>query len=131
MWTLRPGLLASNSGLYTTNVPFYPIAERQKTQRVNPTRPPNQFNRAISDNIKWKKCFVEINGGRYPKDPVEANHTENKFIDQYRCLTSIYMQYKGESLINLLISYLDMKIFHPIQVFNRTLQIDYVTPKKI
>ena len=65
------------------NVPLYLIAAHQKTQRHDPARPPNQFTQAIFDKIDVKIYFVEIDGIRYPKDPVESNYSENKYLDQY------------------------------------------------
>ena len=60
------------------NGPLYVIAAHQKTQRDKPARPPNQFNNAVFDNADVKNFFVEIDGDRYPKDPVETNYSENK-----------------------------------------------------
>ena len=68
------------------NMPLYLIAAHQKTQRENPARPPNQFNNAAFDNVDVKRYFVEIDGVRYPKDPVETNYSEKKYLDQYRDL---------------------------------------------
>ena len=68
------------------NIPFYLIVAHQKTQRDNPARPPNQFKNAVFDNVDVKRYFVEIDGVRYPKDPVETIFSENKYLDQYRDL---------------------------------------------
>ena len=62
-----------------TNIPLYLIVAHQKTQRDNPARPINQFNNAVFDHVDVKRYFVEIDGVRYPKDPVE---TCNKFLRQ-------------------------------------------------
>ena len=113
------------------NIPLYLIVAHQKTQRDNPARPHNQFNNAIFDHVDVKRYFVEIDGVRYPKDPVETNFSDNKFLDQYRDLKLFYKEYNGESLLHPLISYLDMKTFYPIQVIDLRFQIDFVTPKKI
>ena len=113
------------------NIPLYLIVAHQKTQRDNPARPPNQFNNAIFDHVSVKRYFVEIDGVRYPKDPVETNFSDNKYLDQYRDLKLFYKEYNGESLLNPFISYLDMKTFYPIQVIDLRFQIDYVSPKKI
>ena len=64
-----------------TNIPLYLIVAHQKTQRENPARPPNQFNNAIFDHVDVKRFFVEIDGVRYPKDPVETNFSDNKYLD--------------------------------------------------
>ena len=53
------------------NVPLYFLAAHQKTQRDNPAKPPNQFNNAVFDKVDVKRFFVEIDGLRYPKDPLE------------------------------------------------------------
>ena len=113
------------------SIPLYLIVAHQKTQRDNPASPPNQFSNAIFDHVDVKRYFVEIDGVRYPKDPVEKNFSENKYLDQYRNLKLFYKEYNGESLLHPFISYLDMKTFYPIQVIDLRFQIDYVTPKKI
>ena len=93
------------------NVPLYLIVAHQKTQRDNPARPPNQFNNAIFDHVGVKRYFVEIDGVRYPKDPIETNFPDNKYLDQYRDLKLFYKEYNGESLLHPFISYLAMKTF--------------------
>ena len=69
-----------------TNIPLYLIVAHQKTQRDNSARPANQFNNAVFDHVDVKRYFVEIDGVRYPKDPVEINVSDNKYLDQYRDL---------------------------------------------
>ena len=113
------------------NIPLYLIVAHQKTQLDNPARPPNQFNNAVFDNVGVKRYFVEIDGVRYPKVPVETNFPDNKYLDQYRDLKLFYKEYNGESLLHAFISYLDMKTFYPIQVIDLRFQIDYITPDKI
>ena len=68
---------------------------------------------------------------RYPKDPVETNFSDKKYLLQNRDLKLFYKEYNGESLLYPFISYLDMKTFYPIQVIDLRFQIDYITPKKI
>ena len=113
------------------NIPLYLIVAHQKTQRYNPARPINQFDNAVFDDVNVERYFVEIDGVRYPKDPVETNFSDNKYLDQYRDLKLFYKEYNGETLLHPFISYLDMKTFYPIQVIDLRFQIDYVTPKKI
>ena len=113
------------------NIPLYMIIGYQKTQRDNPARPPNQFNKAVFANVDVKRYFVGIDGARYPKDPVETNFSDNNYSDQYRDLKIFYEEYNGESLLNPFISYLDVKTFYPIQVIDLRFQIDYVPRKKI
>ena len=67
-------------------VPLYLIAAHQKTQRDNPAKPPNQFHNPVFDNADAKKYFLEIDGIGYPKDSIEKNYSENKYLDQYRDL---------------------------------------------
>ena len=110
---------------------LYLIAAHQKTQRDNPATPSNQFNNAVFDNLDVRRYFVEIDGVRYSKDPVERNFSETKYLDQYRDLKLFYKEYNGESLLNVFITYFDLKTFYPIQVIDLRLQIDYITPKKI
>ena len=112
------------------NIPLYLIVAHQKTQRDNPARPANQFNNALFDLVDVKRYFVEIDGVRYPKDPVETGFWENKHLDQYKDLKLFLEEKNGESLLHPFISYLDMKTFCPIQIFDVRFQIDYVTPKK-
>ena len=100
------------------NVPLYLIFAHQITQRENRARPPNQFNNAVFDKFDAKRYFVEIDGVRYPRDPVETKFSDNKYLDQYRDLKLFYKEYNGESLLQPFISYLDMKTFYPIQVID-------------
>ena len=58
------------------NVPLYLTAAHQETQRDNPAIPPNQLINAVFDKVDVKRYFVEIDGVRYPKDPVEINYSE-------------------------------------------------------
>ena len=71
------------------NITLYLIVSHQKTQRDNPARPANQFNNAIFDHVDVKRYFVEIDGVRYPKDPVETNFSDNKYLDQYKDLKDL------------------------------------------
>ena len=113
------------------NIALYLIVAHQKTQHHNPARPPKQFNNAVFDHFDVKRPFVEIDGVRYLKDPVETNFSDNKYLDQYRNLEIIFKEYNGDSLLHPFISYLDIKTFYPIQVCDLRFQIDYITPKKI
>ena len=106
------------------NFPSYLIVAHQKNQRGNPARPPNQFKNAVFDNVDVKRYFVEIDGGRYPKDPIETTLSDNKYLDEYRDLKLFYKEYNGELLLHPFISYLDMKIFHPIQIIDLRFQKD-------
>ena len=100
------------------NIPLYLLVAHHKTERENPARPPNQFNNAVFDNVDVRRFFVEIDGVSYPKDPVETNFSDNKYLDQYRDPKKFYKENNGESLLHPFISYLDMKTFYPIQVID-------------
>ena len=93
------------------NIPLNLRVAHQTTQRENPARPIIQFNNAIFDHVDVKKYFVEIDGVRYPKDPIETNFSDNKYLDQYRDLKIFYKEYYGETLLHPFISYLNMKFF--------------------
>ena len=113
------------------NIPLYLIVAHQKTQRDNPAGPHNQFNNAVFDHVDVKRYFVEIDGVRYPEDPVETNFSDIKYLDQYGDLKLFYKEYNRETLLNPFVSYLDMKTFYPIQVIDLRFQNDYITSKKI
>ena len=66
------------------NVPLYLIGAHQKTQRDNPARLQNQFNNAIFDYVDVRRYFIEIDGVRYSKDPIEINNSENEYLNQYK-----------------------------------------------
>ena len=55
------------------NTPLYLIVAHQKTQRGDVVRPPNQYNNAVFDHANVTRYFVEIDGVRYHKDPIETN----------------------------------------------------------
>ena len=116
---------------FNINIPLYLTIAHQKTQRENPTRPSNQFNNAVFDHVDVKRYFVETDGVRYPKDPVDTNFSDNKYFDQIRNLNIFYKEYNVESLLHPFISYLDMKTFNTIQVIDLRFQIDSITAKKI
>ena len=60
-------------------------------------------------NLDLRKYFVEIDGQRYPRDSSLMNYEESDYIEQYRDLKIIFKEYIGESILNPLISYPDMK----------------------
>ena len=77
------------------------------------------------------KCFVEIDGDRYPRDGVLTIFEQDSFSDQYRDLKIFYKENVGEEILHLYISYPDMKNFYPFQVTDLRFQKDHITPKKI
>ena len=113
------------------NIRLYMIVAHQKTQYENPARPTNQINNVVFDHVDVKRYFGEIDDVRYPKDPVETNVSDDKYLDQYGDLKLFYKEYIGESLLHPFISYLDMKTFYSIRVIDRRFKIDYISPKKI
>ena len=112
------------------NIPLHLIVAHQRNQRENPARP-NQFNNAVFDHVDVKRYFVEIDGVRYPKESVETNFSDNKFLDHIKDRKLFYKEYNGETLLQPFISYLDIKAFYPVQIIDLRFQIDYITPNKI
>ena len=60
------------------NAPIYSIAAHRKTEGINPAHPAvnlsnNRFNNSIFDNATVKTYYAEIDGVRYPKDPIILN----------------------------------------------------------
>ena len=66
-------------------------------------------NIATFDNLDLHKCYVEIDGQRYPRDGISINYSEIDCIDQYRDLKLFFKEYIGETILNTLISNPDMK----------------------
>ena len=64
------------------NSPEYLIHAHQ-TKKRNKT-PDKKNLKARFDNLDHRKCYVEIDGLRYPRDGVSTDYTENDYIDQYR-----------------------------------------------
>ena len=90
--------------------PLYLIAAHQKTQRSDPANPANilsnnRFNNALFDHFDVRKYYSEIDGFRYPKNPVMVNFEENKYQEQYKDLKPFYKEYVGESMLSPIISY--------------------------
>ena len=118
------------------NSPLYSIAAHQKTQRpdaadetINLSR--NRFNNAIFDNVKVRKNYAEIDGVRYPKNPVMVDFDKNTYLDQYRDLKLFYKEYVGEPMLNPIITYDKMKKYYPFQIIDLRFQVDHISPKKI
>ena len=118
------------------NSPLYLIAAHQKTQRPDPANPANnlsknRFNNAIFDHVNVRKYYSEIDGIRYPKNPVMANFAENNYLEQYKDLKLFYKEYVGESILSPIITYDKMKNYYPIQIIDLRFQVDHLSPKKI
>ena len=124
--------ISSASNLIT---PLYLKAAHQKTQRPDPANPANnlsnnRFNNAIFDHVETGKYFLEIDGVRYPKNPVMVNFVDNNYLDQYKDLKKFYKEYVGDQLLYLIISYDKMKNYYPIQIIDLRYQVDHISPKK-
>ena len=83
------------------NSPLYLIAAHQKTQRTDPANPANnlsnnRFNNAIFDHVNVRKYYSEIDGIRYPKNPVMVNYEENNYLEQYKDLKLFYKEYVSD-----------------------------------
>ena len=88
-------------------------------------------NIAIFDNIDIRKCYVEIEGQRYPRDAISINYTENDYIDQYRDLKIFFKKYIGEPILNHSISYPDIKTNYSNGLEDLRHQPDHITSKRI
>ena len=110
------------------NIPKYLISAFQTTDRTTARK---KVKPAIFDDNLVTKYFVEIDGVRYPKDGVLINFEENSYLDQYRDLKLFYKDYVGEELLQVYITYPDMKYLYPIQISDLRFQVDHITPKKI
>ena len=116
------------------NSPLYLIAAHQKTQRLDAAGnvlPNNRFNNAIFDHVSVRKYYSEIDGIRYPKNPVMVNFEENNYLEQYKDLKLFYKEYVGESMLSPIITYDKMKNYYPVQIIDLRFQVDHISPKKI
>ena len=118
------------------NSPLYLIAAHQKTQRADPVNPAsnlsnNRFNNAIFDHVDVRKYYSEIDGIRYPKNPVEVNFEENNFVEQYKDSKLFYREYDGDQPLSPIITYDNMKNYYPIQIKDLRFHVDHISPKKI
>ena len=87
--------------------PKYMICAHQTGLRT--TTPDKKINLAIFDNLDLRKYYVENDSVRYPRDGVLVNYEENDYIQQYKDLNLFFKKFIGEPILNLLISYTDMK----------------------
>ena len=118
------------------NSPLYLIAAHQKTQRPDPADATsnlidNRNNNAIFDDVKVRKYYSEIDGVRYPKNPIMTNFDENNYLDQYRDLKFFYKEYVREPMLNPIITYDKMKENYPFQIIDLRFQVDHISPKRI
>ena len=116
--------------------PLYLIAAHQKTQRPDPANPAgnlsnNRFTNAIFDHVDVRKYYSEINGIRYPKNPVMVNFEENNYLEQYKDLKLFYKEYVGDQLLSPITTYDKIENYYPIQVIDLRFQVDHISPKKI
>ena len=91
----------------------------------------NRFNNSIFDHVDVRKFYVEIDGIRYPKNPIMVNYDENNYLEQYRDLKLFYKEYIGEPILNPIITYDKMEEYYPIQIIDLRFQVDHIPPKKI
>ena len=89
-----------------------------------------KINTAIFDNLDLRKCYVEIDSIRYPRDSVPINYEEKDYIQQYKDLKLFFKECIGEPILNPPISYPDMKTKYPIEIKELRHQPDHKTPKK-
>ena len=125
--------ISSASNIKST---LYLIAAHQKTQRPDPANPANnlsnnRFKNAIFDHVEVRKYYSEIDGFRYPKNPVMVNYGENNYLEQYRDLKMFYKEYAGEQLLSPIMSYDKTKNYYPIQIIDLRFEVDHISPKKI
>ena len=118
------------------NSPLYLTAANQKTQRPDPANPANnlsnnRLNNAIFGHVDVRKYYSEIDGIRYPKNPVMVNFEENNYFEQYKDLKLFYKEYVGEPMLSPIISYDNLKNNYPIQIIDLRFQVDHISPKKI
>ena len=116
--------------------PLYLIAAHHKAQRpdsADPTinLPNNRFNNAIFDHVTVRKNYSEIDGIRYPKNPIKINFEDSNYLDQNRDLKIFYKDYVGESLLSPIIIYDKMKTYYPIKIIYLRFQIHHISLKKI
>ena len=118
------------------NSPLYLIATHQRKQRLDPADPTsnlsnNGFKNALFYNVQVRKCYSEIDGTRFPKNPILTNYDENNYLDQYRDLKLIFRDYVGESMLAPNITYDKMINYYPFEIIDLRFQIDHMSPKKI
>ena len=118
------------------NSQLHLIAAHQLTQRPDPADPTvnlskNRFSNAFFDHVKVRKYYVEIDGVRYPKNPIMINYDQNNYLDHYRDLRLFYREYVGEPMLNPIITYDKMKRWYPFEITDLRLQVDLISPKKI
>ena len=93
---------------------------------------PNKANNvAFFDDLDVRKYYVDIDGVGYPRDSVNVDYGLNDYVDQYRALKLFYKEYVGEELLNLFISYPDMKNKYPIQLIDLRFEVEHINPKKM
>ena len=123
------------SSASNNNSKLYLIAAHQKTQRPDPANPANnlsnnRFKKAIFDHSTVRKYYSEIDGSRYPKNPIMVNYDERNYLDQNRASQLFYKEYIGEQLLSPFITYDKMKIYYPIQIVDPRIQVDHISQKK-
>ena len=85
---------------------------------------------AIFDNLDLRKHYVEIDYQRYPRDSLLINYEENSYVQHCKDSNLFFKEYIEEQLLNLSISYSDLKTKYPIEKKVKRHQLDPKTPKK-
>ena len=95
------------------NSPKSLISTHETPDRIN--EPIKQNNIAIFDNLDVRKNFVGIDGQTYPKNAIIENYSENDFLNQCKDLKLFYKKNVGKEMLNLFISFPNMKNFFLFQ----------------
>ena len=77
------------------------------------------------------KYHVDFDDVRYPRDGVSIDYASNDYNNHNRDLKLFYRESVGEELLNLFISYTDMKTKYPIKVIDFRFQFDLFNSEKI
>ena len=92
--------------------------------------PNNRFSNPIFDHVRVGKKSAEIDGVRYPKNPILINYDKNNYLDQYRDLKLIYIELVGETMLSPIIPYDKVKSWLPFEIIDLRFQADHISPKK-
>ena len=117
------------------NSSLYLVAAHQHTQRLDPPNSAinlskNRYKNAILHPVKVGKYYAEIDGVRYPKNPIMVVYDEDIYLDQYRDLKLFYKEYVGEQLLSPNITYDKMKTCYSVLIIGLPFQVDHILPKK-
>ena len=111
------------------NSPKYLIGAHQTRTRADTAK--KNINIAVFDNPNLQKYYVEILSIRCPRDSVNVNYEQSKYIESLKDLKLFFKEYIGEDMMTPFISHTDMKTKYPIQIVDFGHQSDHITPKEI